>query len=35
MALMVWIYLSSLVILLGGELAYAYAHTFGSQRADA
>jgi membrane protein len=35
MALMVWIYLSSLVILLGGELAYAYAHTFGSKRTDA
>jgi membrane protein len=30
MALMVWIYLSSLVILLGGELSYAYARTFGS-----
>jgi uncharacterized BrkB/YihY/UPF0761 family membrane protein len=28
---MVWIYLSSLVILLGGELSYAYARTFGSQ----
>jgi membrane protein len=33
MALMVWIYLSSLVILLGGELSYAYARTFGSQSA--
>jgi uncharacterized BrkB/YihY/UPF0761 family membrane protein len=31
MALMVWIYLSSLVILLGGELSHAYARTFGSQ----
>ncbi|NTV63119.1 MAG: YihY/virulence factor BrkB family protein [Oscillochloris sp.] len=30
MALMVWIYLSSLVILLGGELSFAYARTFGS-----
>jgi membrane protein len=34
MALMVWIYLSSLVILLGGELAYAYARTFGSLSAE-
>ncbi|NNJ13195.1 YihY/virulence factor BrkB family protein [Chloroflexales bacterium ZM16-3] len=30
MALMVWIYLSSLVILLSGELSYAYARTYGS-----
>ena len=34
MALMVWIYLSSLVILLGGEFSYAYASTFGSLRQD-
>jgi membrane protein len=30
MALMLWIYLSSLVVLLGGVLSYAYARTFGS-----
>lgn len=30
MAMMVWIYLSSLVLLLGGVFSYAYAHTFGS-----
>ncbi|NTW04466.1 MAG: ribonuclease BN, partial [Oscillochloris sp.] len=34
MALMVWIYLSSLVILLGGELSFAYARTFGSMSAS-
>jgi uncharacterized BrkB/YihY/UPF0761 family membrane protein len=27
---MLWIYLSSLVVLLGGVLSYAYARTFGS-----
>lgn len=32
MALMVWIYLSSLVLLFGGELSYAWAHVFGSMR---
>jgi membrane protein len=30
MALMVWIYLSSLVILLGGVISYAHASTYGS-----
>lgn len=32
MALMVWIYLSSLVILLGGVISFAYAKTYGSLR---
>lgn len=34
MALMVWIYLSSLVLLFGGELSYAWAHVFGSMRGE-
>ncbi|MCG8349988.1 MAG: YihY/virulence factor BrkB family protein [Chloroflexales bacterium] len=30
MALMLWIYLTSLILFLGGELTYVYAHMFGS-----
>lgn len=32
MVLMLWIYLANQIFLIGGELSYAYAHTFGSRR---
>jgi membrane protein len=32
MVLMLWIYLTSQVFFLGGELTYVYAHLFGSRR---
>lgn len=32
MALLVWIYFSAQILLVGGELSYAWAHTFGSRR---
>jgi membrane protein len=32
MVLMLWIYLTSQIFFLGGELTYTYAHLFGSRR---
>jgi membrane protein len=32
MVLMLWIYLTSQIFFLGGELTYVYAHLFGSRR---
>lgn len=34
MVLMLWIYLTSQIFFLGGELTYVYAHMFGSRRGD-
>jgi membrane protein len=35
MALLMWIYISSQILLVGGEVSYAWAHVFGSRRTTA